>query len=983
MAGIVSVPIKYGDQEANLPALVIRGDGPNLFGRDWLKVIRINWSEIFKVEAKQQVNNHGLQRVLETNKEVFQDELGTLQGMEAKIYVDEKATPRYFKARPVPYALKKGVEDELERLGKEGIISPVEFSEWAAPIVPVMKTNGDVRICGDYKCTVNQVSKLDNYPIPKTEDLLATLGGGKKFTKLDMSQAYQQLKLDEDSKKYTTINTHKGLFQYNRLPFGVSSSPGIFQRAIENLLQGIPHVVVRMDDILVSGEDETAHLDNLSSVLSRLLEAGLRLRQEKCCFMQPEVIYCGYGINGEGVYPVAAKVDAIKNAPAPRDVTQLRAFLGMLNYYHRFLPNVATILEPLHGLLRKGQKWKWNQEQQKAFEKAKELLQSADLLIHFNPDLKLVLASDASNYGIGAVLSHEMPDGTERPIGYVSRSLNPAERNYSTIDKEALAMIVGVKKFHQFLYGKRFTIRTDHKPLEGLFGEKKGISSQASPRVQRWALTLAAYEYDIQYKAGAMNGNADALSRLPLPEMLEETPIPGDTIKLMELLEAIPLHSGQIRVWTRRDPVLSKVHQYALGNWPNSTCPSKELQPYFNRRTEISVEDGCLLWGTRVIVPPKGRAQVLSVLHEAHPGISRTKSLARSYVWWPGLDQEIEEQVKQCGKCQQNQKTPAEAPLHPWEWPGQPWSRVHIDYAGPYKGEMFFVLIDAYSKWLEIHVMKSTTSTATIEKLREIFATHGLPKTVVSDNGTNFSSGEFELFMSQNGIKHIKVSPYHPASNGQAERAVRVFKEGIAKMEGGSLKTKLARFLLKYRITPHSTTGVPPAQLLMNRELHTHLDLLHPKVSDRVLEKQTQQKSSHDYHAKHREIQVDDTVYIKDFRSPKSWMSGTVVEKTGPVSARVRLSTGEIMRRHQDHIRIRTDQDLTPQVDSGSQEIVPLETPLVSNDIPRSPAPQSPVAPQPSISEEVRQPTEFGPQKRRSARIRQRPKHLVDYEVQY
>ena len=564
--------------------------------------------------------------MLEANKEVFQDELGTLQGMEAKIYVDEKATPRYFKARPVPYALKKGVEDELERLEKEGIISPVEFSEWAAPIVPVMKTNGDVRICGDYKCTVNQVSKLDNYPIPKTEDLLATLGGGKKFTKLDMSQAYQQLKLDEDSKKYTTINTHKGLFQYNRLPFGVSSSPGIFQQAIENLLQGIPHVVVRMDDILVSGEDETAHLDNLSSVLSRLLEAVLRLRQEKCCFMQPEVIYCGYGINGEGVYPVAAKVDAIKNAPAPRDVTQLRAFLGMLNYYHRFLPNVATILEPLHGLLRKGQKWKWNQEQQKAFETAKELLQSADLLIHFNPDVKLVLASDASNYGIGAVLSHEMPDGTERPIGYVSRSLNPAERNYSTIDKEALPMIVGVKKFHQFLYGKRFTIRTDHKPLEGLSGEKKGISSQASPRVQRWALTLAAYEYDIQYKAGAMNGNADALSRLPLPEMLEETPIPGDTIKLMELLEAIPLHSGQIRVWTRRDPVLSKVHQYALGNWPNITCPSKELQPYFNRRTEISVEDGCLLWGTRVIVPPKGRAQVLSVLHEAHPGISRTNN---------------------------------------------------------------------------------------------------------------------------------------------------------------------------------------------------------------------------------------------------------------------------------------------------------------------------------------------------------------------
>ena len=251
----------------------------------------------------------------------------------------------------------------------------------------------------------------------------------------------------------------------------------------------------------------------------------------------------------------------------------------------------------------------------------------------------------------------------------------------------------------------------------------------------------------------------------------------------------------------------------------------------------------------------------MAVLHEAHPGITRTKSLARSYVWWPGLDHDIVELVKNCGKChgnEQNQKQPPEAPLHPWEWPGQPWSRLHVDYAGPFQGEMFLVLVDAYSKWLEVHVMKSTTSTATIEKLREIFAMHGLPKTVVSDNGTNFSNNEFELFMSQNGIKHIQVSPYHPASNGQAERAVRVFKEGIVKMEGGSLKTKLARFLLNYRISPHSTTGVPPAKLLMNRQLHTQLNLLRPNLRDRVMEKQTRQKLTHDYHAKRREIQVDD-----------------------------------------------------------------------------------------------------------------------------
>jgi len=478
----------------------------------------------------------------------------------------------------------------------------VEFTERAAPIVPVVKQDGSVRICGDYKCTVNQVSKLDNYPIPKTDDLLATLGGGNKFTKLDMSQAYQQLLLDEESKKFTTINTHKGLYQYNRLPFGVSSAPGIFQRTMENLLQGIPHVVVRVDDILGSGKNDP----------------GVRLRLAKCLFMQPQVTYCGFVISGDGVQPLAAKVDAIKNAPEPNDVSQLRAFLGMTNYYHRFLPDVATVLEPLHQLLRKGSKWQWLEEQQEAFEEAKELLQSAELLVHFDPSKELILATDASDYGVGAVLSHKVEGGAERPIGYMSRSLNAAVRNYSTLEKEALAIIFGVKKFHQFLYGHPFTIKTDYKPLEGLLNEKKGIPALAAPRIQRWALTLSAYEYKISYKAGQTNGNADGLSRLPLPKMPDSVPVPGETILLMEHLEGTPVHSGHIKEWTKRDPILSQVLSFILEGWPCKNS-SEELNPYFTKRTELSTEDGCILWGARVVVLPQGRSKALTELHEANP----------------------------------------------------------------------------------------------------------------------------------------------------------------------------------------------------------------------------------------------------------------------------------------------------------------------------------------------------------------------------
>ena len=618
--------------------------------------------------------------------------------------------------------------------------------------------------------------------------------------------------------------------------------------------------------------------------------------------MVSELTYCGYEINGRGIKPVEAKVEAIQNAPVPENVTQLRAFLGMLNYYNRFLPDIATVLEPLHRLLRQGTKWCWKTEQQVAFDKSKKLLQSANLLVHFQPDLKLILASDASDYGVGAVLSHRMADGTERPIGYVSRSLNTAERGYSTIEKEALAIIFGVKKFNQFLYGHKFTIQTDHKPLEGLSRRKEYRNKplqEFSGRPLPW-----------QHMSTRLPIKQGPQSRLPLSKMPESVPVPGETVLLLEHLGHTPINSRHIQEWKRRNPVLSKVHQFTLNGWPHH-CQDVQLHPYLSRKAEFTIESGCVLWGNRVIVPPQGRAQVIAELHEAHPGISRMKALARGYLWWPNMDRELENAVKSCQQCQLHQKAPAEAPLHPWEWPGQPWARVHIDYAGPHKGHVYLVVIDAHSKWMDVHMMRSTTSATTIAKLREIFATHGLPETIVSDNGPNFTSAEFENFLSKNGVKHTEVWPYHPASNGQAERAVRAFKEGIEKMEEGTTQDKLSRFLPKYRRTPHTTIGVTPAELLMKRKLRSKLDLIVPNTASKVRQKQEHQKQTHDHHAKHRDFEANDPVLIKDFSSPKSWQKGTVVQTTGPVSALVELPDGRVVRQQQDYMQKSHSQDPT------------------------------------------------------------------------
>nr|XP_054759433.1 uncharacterized protein LOC129265467 [Lytechinus pictus] len=546
--GECEVAVSKGNKEERLPLIVARGRGPNLMGRDWLHEIKLDWREINLVRV-----NDAVDRVFSDYAGLFTRELGKLKGVEVDLDIDPNASPKFLKARPVPFSLRSRLDQELDRLLADDIIEPVQYSNWAAPVVPVVKGDGSIRICGDYKTTINTAARSDTYPIPRVEELFARLANGKKFTKLDLSHAYQQLVLSEKSREFVTINTHRGLFRYKRLPFGVSTAPSVFQRTMESLLAGIPGVAVYLDDLLITGESTDAHMKNLRAVLDVLLKAGLRLKKEKCVFLKDEVDYLGHTITAKGLRPTGDKVQAITNAPEPKSVKELRSFLGLLNYYGKFLPDLASNLEPLHRLLRKDARWQWGNEQKQAFVRAKKLLNSTRVLAHYNPAEQLILACDASPYGIGAVLAHRFSDGTEKPIGFASRTLNVAERRYSQLDKEGLAIVFGVKRFHQYLYGRKFEIITDHKPLLGLFGERKAIPQMASPRVQRWAITLAAYEYEIKYKAGEKNSNADALSRLPLESTIPDPPIPGDIILLMDTLDRTPITPSRVRSLTDKN----------------------------------------------------------------------------------------------------------------------------------------------------------------------------------------------------------------------------------------------------------------------------------------------------------------------------------------------------------------------------------------------------------------------------------------------
>ena len=380
---------------------------------------------------------------------------------------------------------------------------------------------------------------------------------------------------------------------------------------------------------------------------------------------------------------------------------------------------------------------------------------------------------------------------------------------------------------------------------------------------------MSAYNYDIVFKPGSQNANADVLSRLPLTDSPSYVPLPEETVLLLETLQLSPITAAQIKTWTDHDPILSQVRELVLQGWVTTT--KTELLPYQRRRNELSIHDGCLLWGNRVVVPPPGRAKVIADLHDGHPGICRMKQLARCYVWWPNMDQEL-------------QKSPAQTPMHPWEWPQRPWSRLHIDYAGPFLGKMFLVTVDAHSKWIEADIVDSATSTGTIRKLCQMFATHGIPETIVSDNGSVFTSRKFQQFAKLNGIKHITTAPYHPASNGLAERAVQTIKTGLKKITSGTLEDRLSQFLFQYRLTPHSTTGTSPAELLMGRKPRSTLDLIKPNIADRVCQNQQRQKVAHDQGTIERNFEIGTPVFVKNFAPGPAWLSGSVINTEGNCS---------------------------------------------------------------------------------------------------
>lgn len=538
-------------------------------------------------------------------------------------------------------------------------------------------------------------------------------------------------------------------------------------------------------------------------------------------------------------------------------------------------------------LIRRGTSYKWTSDCEKSFQAVKQAIMSDSTLAHFDPKLPLILATDASPCGLGAVISHRLPSGIERPISFASRSLTKSEERYSQIDKEATAIYWGLKKFYQYCYGRTFILQTDNKPLSAIFHPDKALPAISATRLFNYAHFLSGFDYKIEYRPTDQHSNADYLSRNPL-HTTNPTHVDVHTTFQIQQIETISLHPETVAKETKKDPILREL--------VTALETGQDLEKLGLQNNEYTLQDGCVFKGHRLLVPTKLHRLVLDELHIGHMGMVKMKLLARSYCYWKGIDNDIEALVRNCRKCCLKRNEPPKVELHPWETPSGPWQRIHIDFAGPMNNEFYFIVVDAFSKWVEVIPTRVTSASWCLRQLRRLFATFGLPHILVSDNGAQFKSALFQNFLHGNGISHRLTAPYHPATNGQAERFVQTVKNGLKAMEGegGDLDLKLARLLMQLRRTP-SATGQSSFELMFGgRRMRTLLDVM----VDGGRRNGRRQPS------KARSLSPGDRVQARYYlgRREEKWKFGEVLAREGQLHYRLKMDDGSIWRRHIDQI---------------------------------------------------------------------------------
>ena len=721
--GTIVIPCSYGERQCDTEFYVVETPGPVILGlptsRD-LNLVTLNCA----VTKGVTINS------TDDLKRAYPDRFQGIGNFEGHFHIttDPDATPVVYAPRRCPIALKDEIEREIETMEEMGVISRVSKpTDWVSSLVYSRKSSGRLRICLDPK-DLNRANKRPHYHNRTLEEITHKLAGATVLSKLDARHGYWSVSLDEESSMKTTFNSPFGRYRFLRLPFGLNSSQDVFQERMDLILEQCPGTISIADDVGVFGRTEEEHNANLHQLMQATQKHGLVFNGNKCKIDTSQLHFFGLVFDANGVHPDPARMDDFCRMTKPANADELREFLGIATYMSPFIPKLSANTATLRDLIKKVAVFAWNSSHDKAFESTKKLICHEVTLAYFKLGADTVIQVDASGRDMGAVL---MQAG--KPIAFASKSLSDCETRYANIEREMLAVVFGCERFDTYVYGTRFSVESDHEPLEMIILKNLAAAPQI---LQRMLLRTQPYDVQIRYRPGKEMALADTLSRQPCPD--------NKTIELDVQISYAQFSTRKLddlRRETRNDSELQNLLKVIVDGWPDRQRDvHPQLRSFWAYRDELVADDGIVLKGNRIVMPESLHSETLAKLHEAHQGIEKMRLRARSCVFWNGINRDIEVVVRKCATCQEVQRAQPREPLMPHETPSRAWQIVGTDLF-VINRETYLLVPDYYSKFPFVYVIPSpVTSTAVITKMKSLFAEQGVPQRVISDNGGHFSS---------------------------------------------------------------------------------------------------------------------------------------------------------------------------------------------------------------------------------------------------
>lgn len=720
-------------------------------------------------------------------------------------HIATKGSPVHARARRLPPDKLAAAKAEFTRLEEMGVIRPSN-SPFSSPLHMVKKSDGSWRPCGDFR-RLNAATTPDRYPLPHLIDFSTNLNGAVIFSKIDLLKGFYHIPVAADSIPKTAVITPFGLFEFLRMPFGLCNAAQSFQRFMDQVVRGLENVFVYVDDVLVFSRTAAGHDAALKALLERFRQHGITIHAEKCIFGVPSLTFLGHHVSAAGIQPLPERVRAVADFPLPTALEGLQEFLGMLNYYRRFIPRAADTLQPLTAMLKKSAgPFSFTPAAKSAFIAAKKALATATMLTHQVPDAVLGLSVDASAVAVGATLEQWVDDSWQ-PLGFFSRTLRDPEKKYSAFDRELLAMYLAVRHFRHLLEGRDFVIFTDHKPLTFAMT----AATDYSPRQSRHLTFISEFCTNIQHVAGKKNGPADALSRNPLAAVQPPTAVSWEAIATAQAAD------------------------------PSDVAAAKSAMTSL-QWTTVNLNSGAkLLVDTttpqqRPYIPAALRHAVFLAVHGlAHPGARATRSLiTQRYVWW-GIKKDVTKWTKNCVDCQRAKiHRHTSAPLGQLPTPSGRFQILHVDLVGPLPLSEGFqhvlTVVDRFTRWPEVIPVRDTSAeTCARALMTHWIARFGVPRQIVSDRGRQFTSVLWSQLAQLLGVKLSTTTAYHPQCNGMVERFHRQLKDALrARLVASGWVSALPLILLSFRTTPKADIGAAPADLVYGTSLALPAEMLVP-----------------------------------------------------------------------------------------------------------------------------------------------------------